>query len=173
MWRRNAGAMSTAKTLPFSPTAAANLRVNNPVPAPTSATLIPGLSLQAATMSLAWAAISRLSPSNFWMNPLTSGFSNGLLIPGRTLFSWAAVGSSAGKQTTRPATRVEKKVFMRCPFSLFPFGSGPSQIPRVGLLVAQVHDDQAVQFVVFQLRPAPARPFGHVGPARLFPAPLD
>jgi len=58
-------AMSTAKTLPFSATSAANFRVNSPVPAPISATTMPGLSLQAATISLAWAAISRLSPSNF------------------------------------------------------------------------------------------------------------
>src|SRR5262245_5840418 len=133
MWRRKAGAMSTAKTFPLVPTAAANLRVNSPVPAPTSATASPGLSLQAATMAPAWAAISRLSPSNLSMNSLRSGFSNGLLIPGRTLFSWAAAGSGAGTQTTRPATTGEKKALMGCPFGRFPSGSGPSQITRVGL----------------------------------------
>src|SRR5262249_47632888 len=40
-------------------------------------------------------------------------------------------------------------------------------------LVAQVNDNQAVQVAVLQLRPAPARHLGHVGPVRPFPGPLD
>lgn len=99
------------------PTSKANLRVNNPVPAPTSPTIIPGLILQAATISLAWAAISRLSPSNFWRKSLRSGFSYCLLIPGLTLFSsWAVVERSVRKQMAMLAARDEKKIS-----SIFPF----------------------------------------------------
>src|SRR5204862_8111415 len=52
-------------------------------------------------------------------------------------------------------------------------------LPRLGSLghearfIAQVNDDEAVQFVILQLRPAPTRHLGHVGPIGAFPGPLD
>src|SRR3984957_9513260 len=116
MWARKVGAISTAKTLPFSPTSAANFRVNRPVTEATSATTIPGLSLQAATISLALAAISRLSPSNFLVQSLGLGFSNCLLIPGVTPFSWAVVEGSVRKQRATLTAIAEKRGFIGCPY---------------------------------------------------------
>ena len=43
--------MSTANTWPSAPTALANRRVYSPVPAPMSATAMPGFSLHAASTS--------------------------------------------------------------------------------------------------------------------------
>ncbi len=109
--------ISTAYTLPGA-TSGANNRVNRPVPAPTSATSSPACSPQAATISSRFWKISRLSPSKFLTDWLTSG-----LLRKRALISSRFGASAAGRRsptstkavsstTCAPASRVNKKSVM-------------------------------------------------------------
>src|SRR5438552_2674249 len=67
---------------------------------------MPGLSLQAAMISWRLPKTSRLSTSNFPRYSCTSGSSNGLLMPGRTLFSWPDVGRIARPKTAKVRKRL-------------------------------------------------------------------
>ncbi len=89
MCSRKFSAITTAKTWPSLPTLSANSRVKMPVPAPTSATVTPGLMPSCLTISSRFANTSRLSISNFSINSFTFGSRKVSLTPGRTLLSCA------------------------------------------------------------------------------------
>ena len=82
MWARKPRRDIHGVDSPVVPTFSAINRVNSPVPAPTSATAIPGNRPRAATISSRLVKTSRFSDSNRLMNSLTSGFLNGSLIFG-------------------------------------------------------------------------------------------
>ena len=72
MYSTKAGEMSTATTLPPGFTASEKSIVNKPVPAPMSATVIPGFTPAAATMSARLTYTSRRSLSNDLFQRATS-----------------------------------------------------------------------------------------------------
>ena len=83
---------------------------------PTSATVMPGLRWQAATICLRRLNASRPSTSKLAMNFFGSGsFSYGALMPGLTLFSWARSGHCVRRPKVRQTDNLP--VFVKSRFA--------------------------------------------------------